>query len=199
MSDRKEYMKQWHKDNPEKMAANIKRWRDKNPKKAIESSRRWKERNKQWYINYNKGLVLYRKIYYQIHKSDINERERNRRRTDLKYNLNDRMTSSIRMALRGNKKGRKWEDLVGYTLNDLISRLKVTMPEGYTWEDVLGGKLHIDHIVPISAFNFTKPEHADFKHCWALDNLQLLPARENILKSNKLFKPFQPALQISFR
>jgi len=199
MSDRKEYMKQWHKDNPEKMAANIKRWRDKNPKKAIESSRRWKERNKQWYINYNKGLVLYRKIYYQIHKSDINERERNRRRTDLKYNLNDRMTSSIRMALRGNKKGRKWEDLVGYTLNDLISRLKVTMPEGYTWEDVLGGKLHRDHIVPISAFNFTKPEHADFKHCWALDNLQLLPARENILKSNKLFKPFQPALQISFR
>jgi len=70
------------------------------------------------------------------------------------------------------------------------------MPKGYCWQDFLEGKLHIDHKIPISAFNFTKSEHIDFKRCWALSNLQLLPARENIIKSNHLSKPFQPALKI---
>ncbi|GAI73524.1 unnamed protein product, partial [marine sediment metagenome] len=45
------------------------------------------------------------------------------------------------------------------------------------WKDYLNRDLHIDHIIPKSAFNFTKPEHTDFKRCWALDNLRLLPVQ----------------------
>ena len=104
------------------------------------------------------------------------------------------MRRAITESLKGKKAGRRWEDLVGYTLNDLFKRLKSTMPEGYTWQDYLKGKLHIDHIIPKSVFNFTKPEHPDFLKCWALENLRLLPERENIIKSNHLTRPFQPAL-----
>jgi 5-methylcytosine-specific restriction endonuclease McrA len=100
------------------------------------------------------------------------------------------------MSLKGNKAGRRWEPLAGYTLSDLIKRLNKTMPEGYTWQDYLTGKLQVDHIIPRSVFNFTRPEHTDFKRCWALNNLRLLPARENSIKSNHLKKPFQPALKI---
>ncbi|GAJ03173.1 unnamed protein product, partial [marine sediment metagenome] len=53
-----------------------------------------------------------------------------------------------------------------------------------------------DHIVPIAVFNFTRPEHTDFKRCWDLSNLRLLPDKENMTKSDKIDKPFQPALRI---
>ena len=118
------------------------------------------------------------------------------KKTDLKYNLNRRMKTAIGMSLKGNKAGRHWEDLVGYTLINLIKRLKKTMPKGYTWQDFLEGKLHIDHIIPKNVFNFTKSEHIDFKRCWALNNLQLLPAKENLIKNDKLARPFQPALNM---
>ena len=99
-------------------------------------------------------------------------------------------------SLKGNKAGRHWETLVGYTVKDLMRRLKKTMPKGYNWNDYLEGKLHIDHKIPKSVFNFTKPEHIDFKRCWALKNLQLLSAKENLRKNNHLSKPFQPALAV---
>ena len=60
------------------------------------------------------------------------------------------MSSAIRKSLKSNKEGRHWEGLVGYTLKDLIRRLKKTVPSGYTWQDFLEGKLHVDHIIPIS-------------------------------------------------
>ena len=53
---------------------------------------------------------------------------------------------------------------------------------------------HIDHIFPLSVFNYTKPEHIDFKRAWALKNLQPMWAKENYQKHNKLEKPFQPCL-----
>ena len=87
---------------------------------------------------------------------------------------------------------------VEYDLNDLIKRLKRTMPKNYTWQDYLDGNLHIDHIIPISAFNFSTPKQIDFKRCWALENLRLLSAEENLRKNAKLSKPFQPALKLGF-
>lgn len=123
-----------------------------------------------------------------------------RYKTDLKHQLSHKMKVAIYISLkRGNKKGRHWEDLVGYTLNKLERRLQKTMPEGYTWQDFMEGKLHIDHIIPISAFNFTESRHPDFKRCWVLDNLRLLPSKENHIKWGKLEKPFQPALKLGLK
>ena len=42
----------------------------------------------------------------------------------------------------------------------------------------------------------TKPEHTDFKKCWSLKNLRPLWSLENMSKNDKLYKPFQPSLQI---
>ncbi len=102
----------------------------------------------------------------------------------------------MRHPLKGNKNGRHWEDLVGYNLEKLKTHLENTMPEGYTWQDFMNGKLHIDHIIPISAFNFDKPEHIDFRKCWNLNNLRLLPAKDNLSKNDKLGKSFQPSLKL---
>ena len=162
---------------------------------------------KKHYLESNKRTKNWRennckKVKKNIRERRKNERDRvnfymkNRYKIDLKFNLNLRISIIIWHSLKGNKAGRRWESLVGYTLSDLIKRLNKTMPEGYTWQDYLTGKLQVDHIIPRSVFNFTRPEHTDFKRCWALNNLRLLPARENSIKSNHLKKPFQPALKI---
>jgi hypothetical protein len=166
--------KQYCKNNPEKRKECCKRWRENNVKKKKESAKQYRKNN---------------------HKK-IQEYNNHRCKTNLKVNLNHKIKCAIWFSLKGNKLGRHWEDLVGYTLVDLKKRLKKTMLKGYVWKDFLNGRLQIDHIIPKSIFNFTKPEHPDFKKCWALENLRLLPSKENLIKHNKLDKPFQPSLKI---
>ncbi len=50
----------------------------------------------------------------------------------------------------------------------------------------MNGALHIDHIIPIRAFTFNKPEDKEFKQCWSLWNLRLLTKEKN-LKKNESF------------
>jgi len=103
--------------------------------------------------------------------------------------IRKRIAASMRKAIRQEKGGRRWESLVEYSMTDLIDRLKSTIPQGYSWEkDFIAGKgvLHIDHVKPMSSFSFGTAEDEEFKRCFALNNLQLLPAIENMKKSAKL-------------
>jgi len=205
---RKEYIKNWKENKPEYQ----KQWRKNNPGYMKEYGIQWRKEN-------FKKIEAYGRKYYQEHKQEhkdeMNKYSRQWRKNNpekvketrrkyytkkyklnYKFRLSVKMCSSIKKTLKGNKAGRHWENLVGYTLNDLIKRLKKTIPKGYNWNDYLEGKLHIDHIIPISVFNFDCSENPDFKNCWALSNLQLLPAKENLIKGNKITRPFQPALKI---
>jgi len=117
--------------------------------------------------------------------------------TPEKRKIRHRISAAMRKAIKQGKAGRHWEELVDYTLEDLIKRLKSTVPDGYTWEDdfVNGNNiLHIDHKIPMAVFNFESAEGIDFKRCFALENLQLLPALENERKSSKIEEPFQPCM-----
>lgn len=97
--------------------------------------------------------------------------------------LNMRLRVQIRKALKGSKAGRAWESMVGYTVNDLKNHLHRQLPKGATLNDLFGGKLHIDHIIPKSAFDITKPD--ELRACWALSNLRPLAVRENMRKGAK--------------
>ena len=153
-----------------------KKWREANREKVAAKMRCWRAANP------GKRALAWK-------------RHQKTRRQKLSNRINDSISASIHKALKRNKNGRPWQSLVGYSLKDLIKHLKTTLPEGYTWEEFKNGAdLHIDHIVPVSVFNFSKPEHIDFKRCWALKNLQLLPAKENRKKQDKLDRPFQPCL-----
>ncbi len=196
MIDKKAYMEKWHKNNPEydkqyyrenseNIKGNVKQWQDDNIGKMRKYKKQWRENNSEYW-----------KKWHLENKEYINYYRKNKRKTDLKFNINHKVSMAINKSLKGNKKGKHWESLVEYTLIDLVKHLKKTLPQGYTWQDYLKGKLHIDHKIPITVFNFTKPEHADFKRCWALNNLRLLSARDNLIKNDKLARPFQPALQL---
>ena len=84
--------------------------------------------------------------------------------------------SSLRKR-RSHKGGRRWEDVVGYTLSELKQHLEPLFKPGMSWENY--GKWHIDHIRPKISFDYTSPEDPGFKECWALENLQPLWNVEN--------------------
>jgi hypothetical protein len=195
-NNKKEYDKEYRKANREKILERQKKYYQKNKEKILEYQKIYNQKNKE-------EILKRSKRYYQSNKDRIikyqSEYCQKRMKTNLKYNLNKKISRVIKLSLNGNKNGWHWEELVGYTLNDLIKRLKKTMPEGYTWNDFIEGKLHIDHIIPKSLFNYTKPDDLDFKRCWALRNLQLLPAEENLKKFTKLIKPFQLGLNIKIK
>ena len=187
--NKKVYDRKNYQNNKEKITEREKKWRENNPEKV-------REIDKNWVRNNLEKVRIKNRNWVRNHRDRVNNYKKNKYKTDLRYNLINKMRNLMRHSLKGNKAGRHWENLVDYTLKDLIKRLKRTMPKGYTWQDFIEGKLQIDHIIPISVFNFTKPEHIDFRRCWTLDNLQLLPANENLIKRNKLNKSFQPALKI---
>jgi len=201
MFDKKKYAHQWYIDNKEKILERNKQWRKNNLKKYKEYRKKYM---KQYRIDHKERIAESSKIRYsewikknkEYRKKYNNKYQIKRYKIDIKFNLNHKISTAIRLSLKGNKNGRYWESLVGYTLNKLFKHLKKTMPKNYCWNDFLQGRLHIDHIIPKSVFNYTQPEHIDFKRCWALKNLQLLPAEENYKKNNKIYKSFQPALKI---
>jgi len=213
-------LKLYYAKNANKITARIKTMRKKDPEKYREIDReryrkdpeKYKARSTKYNRKNYEEVRVRAKKHYEDNREEINLEKRMDRKINpekhsayykKKYEkekknpkamLNRRIHSLVYSSLNGNKNGRKWKILVGYGIEKLEKRLNKTMPVGYGWQNFLNGELHIDHIIPINAFNFTKPEHEDFKKCWALKNLQLLPAIENISKGCKLEKPFQPSL-----
>lgn len=116
-----------------------------------------------------------------------------------KAKLDRSMSGGVYKSLKEMKAGRSWESLVGYNLPELMRHLEKLFAPGMTWENYGRGGWHIDHKIPKVVFNYTLPEHEDFKRCWALSNLQPLWELENISKNDKLTKQFQPTLAPEFQ
>jgi hypothetical protein len=108
------------------------------------------------------------------------EAERN---STIHGNLHSRMSRSVRWCLGTGKSGKRWPDLVGYTVEQLKQHLERQFLKGMTWEN--RGKWHIDHIVPVSHFTFDHSSDPAFRAAWALTNLRPLWAKENQQKSDK--------------
>ena len=53
-----------------------------------------------------------------------------------------------------------------------------------TWDNY--GEWHVDHIIPMSSFEFESVEDREFKICWSLKNLQPLWGLDNLIKGSKL-------------
>ncbi len=176
----------WSKNNSEKRRIICRRYAKANPEKVrkatLRSIKANPEKNKFWRKNNPEKC---KKITYRSNK---------KRRSTPQGKINQRMATGIRDSLNGNKGGRAWETLVGYTVEQVKRHIEKRFTDGMTWEQFLKGKIHIDHKIPLSVFNFEKSEDIDFQKAWSLNNLQPLWATDNLKKRNKLDKPFQPSL-----
>jgi hypothetical protein len=104
------------------------------------------------------------------------------------------MSSRIRESVKkGSKLTRHWEEIVGFTIDQLKKHLEKKFTPEMNWGNY-GTYWHIDHKIPIKAFNYETPEDMDFKKCWSLKNFQPLEASVNLKKQAKIDKAFQPSL-----
>lgn len=150
--------------------AGVKRSHERNRAKyeerrnAYEAERRLKPERQQAMRGYGKAL-------------DDRKRDCPRRRMDR------RISEGVRIALKGRKAGRKWEAILGFTLDDLVRHLDRQFAKGMGWHNM--GEWHIDHIVPKASFSYSSETDPAFRAAWALTNLRPLWAVENIAKKDR--------------
>jgi hypothetical protein len=96
--------------------------------------------------------------------------------------LNSLMSGAVKRGLSAGKMGRSWKDLVDFSIPELKRHLERQFTCGMNWKNM--GEWHIDHRVPLAAFEFSKAEDDDFKAAWSITNLQPLWAPDNCKKSD---------------
>lgn len=137
--------------------------------KCAESNKQWREKNKEYCSEYKK---------LQIRKY---------RAESPAFRLQSNMSRLISLALNGKKAGKKWEELVGYTVEDLIGHLENQFDEGMSWDNY--GEWHVDHIAPRKMFVLEDVNgDVDWETvggCWDLSNLQPLWAKDNLAKGGE--------------
>lgn len=127
------------------------------------------------------------KKYMHENRDKFRDREtkykQNRLKNDPKLRISHNISTYLRTSLNGQKHGRHWENLLGYTLQDLTFHLESKFDDKMTWDNY-GSYWHIDHIVGIANFNYSSYEDEAFKKCWSLQNLQPLYGPDNCSKGD---------------
>jgi hypothetical protein len=141
-----------------------------------------------WKLN-NDKRKKHEKTYRAKNKERVqrrmNARRRERRLEDPKFRLNGAFAARIYSSLKFLKRGQHWEKIVGYTLDDLVKHLESKFDDKMSWNNY-GSYWHVDHKVPIAAFDYTSYEDEAFKRCWSLENLQPLKNLDNLLKRDTI-------------
>lgn len=169
------YMKEYYKNNSEKWTRIMKGCQKNN-------SEEWRIRIKEYQKKYQK------KNSDKIKRYD-REYRRNKRIIDLRYKLKGSVSNliNIRLSFRlSSKNGKSTWDFLPYSVDDLIQHLEGKFREGMGWSNHGKFGWHIDHIRPDCSFNYKSVEDEEFQKCWALDNLQPLWWKENLIKGSKI-------------
>lgn len=93
------------------------------------------------------------------------------------------ISSRLRSSIYSGKMSKRTSEIVGYSLDDLFSHIEKQFTGGMSWENY--GSWHLDHIVPMSSFEFHGPDDPMVRRAWSLSNLRPLWAKDNYRKSNK--------------
>ena len=188
---------EWKKNNPKNVRQSAKTFRTKYKDKIKETRRiyqasdKGKQQKKEWQQKNKERLNERKKEWWEKNKERLRDKTKeNRKRTYEKnkqspgYRISGSISSGIRQAIKANKANRHWEELVGYTLSELMQRLERLFTPEMNWDNY-GSYWHIDHIKPQSWFIYESTESEAFKACWSLSNLQPLEASKNQVKGDR--------------
>ena len=146
------------------------------------------EHRRQYREENRPKIVQQNHLYYTENKENILEKNRiytnKKRKTDVNFNLQLILRRRLWSAIKGNFKGGSAVRDLGCSINDLRLRfisIFVFVPEAnemMTWEN--HGRLwHIDHIIPLSAFDLTDPEqvkkachYTNLRPLWKVQNMR---------------------------
>lgn len=141
-------------------------WAKKNPDRHRKNTAKWRGENPE------KAMQIYR------------DNQRTSRSTPWGQ-ITNRMWPTIHSALRSETpRFGKYNVALGYPWPALRSHLESQFTDGMTWHN-WGSVWELDHIRPLSGFQYTSLDDPLFKECWALSNLRPLLRDANQKKGAK--------------
>ena len=205
------HIKEYLETNKEYIRERSKRYYEKNKEHLKEYSRDFKNKNKEYYIEYGKKYREkhkseaheYNKQYNLVNNDKIKARKREyhknnreyeneyakkrhaiKKTTDKRYVLRIRMRNLIKHSFerQGYSKSSHTCEIIGTDYNTFYNYLLNTFYKNYGYEWDGKEDVHIDHIIPLSS---ASTEEEIIKLCH-YTNLQLLKAKDNLDKSDKL-------------
>ena len=163
---------EYYKKNKESLLKKNKIYR-KNNKDKINIQRK-EYRNRPEIV---KHVKMKNKEYLPKRKIKIKERRKN----DLNFQLSEILRAGFNRFIKGSSDSYRKCIKCDYTF--LMKWLEFQFNDKMNWNN-LGSYWHIDHILPVSLFNFEKEKEKFICYNWT--NLQPLEKKENISKSNKI-------------
>ena len=156
----KDISKQWYESHKDKVLISSKLWQQNNREKVNEKLRKWRKNNPE-------KVKEFHHIYYLANKERlIKEHISNQKKrylSDPKFHLSQLIKAKIKSSLKGGHNKPHWEKITGHVLAEYEKQLSKTVPPGLTYKECLFDKnYHIDHIIPVSVFNF-KTENDRFQ------------------------------------
>lgn len=170
--------RKWAAENKDKVRARTQRWLEANADRKRETNRQWKLRNPDKVMEQGKE-------WWASNKEKGREYAQKRTSTP-RGKLEASVRSGIysRLSREAGRKGKaRTFDLLGYTVEDLVNHLERQFTKGMSWFNY--GEWHVDHIVPVSSFNYETFHDPEFRSAWALSNLRPLWGRDNYSKGAK--------------
>lgn len=194
--------REYYIKNKEVMLADNRRRRKENPEKYKEFDR------KKYAKNLEKNREAHR-IYADSHKEEAKERHvkwSKNNQEHIRKRSNERYHSDLSIKLMWNLRGRIYAlvkgadkslhtiELLGCSAGELEEHFKSLFTEGMTLEKLRNGEIHIDHVIPCSAFDSRNSEEQEI--CFHYTNLQPLWAFDNLSKGNRYIGDTQTQLYI---
>lgn len=177
----KEYNKEYYLEHKDKLSIANKKYKECH---EIET----KEYNKNYYIKNKEKIINNVNKYQQENKNKIVKRqeEYNKKRMQkdnvFRLKVNIRNTVNRSFTRKKYRKNKRTEQILGCSIDSFIKYILQTYKDkyGYEWD----GKevVHIDHITPLAT---AKTEEEVFMLC-NYTNLQLLKAKDNLIKGSKI-------------
>jgi hypothetical protein len=142
---------------------------------------------KNWYVENKEEALAYAAEYYQQNKEEIIKKVVNYRSKRLKTDVEFRLQKNLRHRLGKLLKQQSSSIAVtflGCSLEEFKLHLERNFQPGMTWDNYGSRGWHIDHKMPLSAFNLQNEE--EVKKACHYSNLQPLWWQDNLSKSNKV-------------
>ena len=155
---RKDYMKQYRIDNPDKF-------------------NKWVKNNYGRYLNNTKNWRIENPEKVKLHKRDnFKRRMKNDSKFRLKHNI--RRLISLSLIKKGFSKNSRTYEILGIDYNGFYQHIESQFTERMSWDNK--GEWEMDHIIPVS-LGKTEEEIIKLNH---YSNFRPLWRKDNLLKSN---------------
>jgi hypothetical protein len=177
--------KQYRSENKDKIRAKDKTYYDQHKDAILARNKVYCENNrvnicanKRIYYEANKDKI---KQYHQCNKSNRNIRIKLRRKQVPHIRVKASLAARIHNLLKS-KTHNTWK-YIGCSNIELQTWLEYQFTDQMSWDNY-GMYWHIDHVIPLYAFNILSSEHQHICLNWS--NLRPLLKEQNLHKSNKI-------------